>query len=74
MRFSGLPGNATDWISLAATLSADTSYLRWTYTQGERYGSLDFQGLAPGRYEVRVYFSWSSGGHTVHSRYPFVID
>ncbi len=72
--YAGLPGNARDWISLAAADSSDQSYRHWTYTGGSKQGTHTFSGLAPGRYEVRVYFDWSSGGYTVHSRFPFVVS
>lgn len=71
--FAGLPGNRTDWIALTEASRPDNQYGRWTYTQGETRGTHTFAELSPGRYEVRVYFNWSSGGYTVHSRHPFTV-
>lgn len=71
--FQGLPGNEYDWISLASVDYNDQTYLWWSYTQGNRSGFKSFAGLEAGEYEVRVYYDWSSGGYTVHSRYLFTI-
>ena len=71
--FAGLPGNRTDWIALTAASRPDNQYGRWAYTQGETRGTHTFAKLSPGSYEVRVYFNWSSGGYTVHSRHAFTV-
>lgn len=42
--WSGLPGNANDWIALAPDGSADTTALLWVYTGGQAAGSTTFVG------------------------------
>jgi hypothetical protein len=57
VQFSGFPGNAKDWISLAQPGSADDKYIVWKYTEGRQNGTMDFAGLPEGEYEVRSYFN-----------------
>jgi hypothetical protein len=53
--YSGMPGNATDWISVAVYGSADTTYVQWHYTGGAVSGTMQFTGLPGGAYEARAY-------------------
>lgn len=55
--FSGLPGNAQDWISFAEAGSADDKYYRWAYTGGKQSGTIELDGAPEGKYEVRAYFN-----------------
>jgi len=71
--YSGLPGNAQDWITVVRADAPTNTYGEWFYTQGKTSGSHDFNGLPSGNYEVRVYFNWPSGGYTVQDRYPFAV-
>jgi hypothetical protein len=45
--FSGLNGNATDWIALAPSGSPLTAATRWMYTNGGASGSVTFVGGMP---------------------------
>lgn len=77
VRFSGFPGNATDWVTIVPVANADEDYDtdRWSYTDGQVTGSLTFDGLdTAGDYEARGYFDWSGvGGYTVRSRQRFTV-
>ena len=73
VNYANLPGNRQDWITIVAANAPDDSYGEWFYTQGQRSGSRQFRGLAPGNYEVRVYYNWSAGGYVVQDRYAFTV-
>lgn len=54
--FTGLPGNATDWISIAPAGSSDTTVTRWKYSGGTSNGSVLLEGpVSPGMYVARAY-------------------
>jgi len=70
--WSGLPGNNTDWIAIAAAGSADSSVLEWQYTNGATSGSIQFNGFsANGGYEARAYVN---NTNTVIARSPFTVS
>ena len=54
--YSGFLGTFKDWIGIAAKGLADDKYTVWQYTGGSSNGSLTFNGLPYGEYEVRGYF------------------
>ncbi len=68
LTFSGLPGNETDWITLVPSGTPDDDYGTWFYTNGEESGTHVFTGLAPGDYEIRLYFDYPAGGYNVQGR------
>lgn len=70
VEFSGLPGNAQDWISLAQAGTADNAFLTYQYGEGKQSGTLTFDGLAYGDYEVRAYYN---NEYTVRARYAFKV-
>lgn len=70
VQFSGFPGNAKDWISLAQPGSAEDKYILWQYTDGKQSGTMYFAGLPEGNYEVRSYFNNES---KIRSRYEFLV-
>ena len=74
VEFAGLPGNATDWITIVSPSVSDDTYNEWHYTEGRQSGYLTFEGLPVGEYEVRVYFNWSEGGYIVRDRYRFSVS
>jgi hypothetical protein len=57
VNFSGFSGNAKDWISIAQPGSADDKYIVWEYINGNRSGSVSFNGLPYGDYEIRGYYN-----------------
>ena len=71
---SGLPGNPKDWITIVPQGSPDDKYGQWIYTQGQPSGSWTFRGMAPGVYEVRVYFDYPTGGYQVQGRQSFSVE
>ncbi len=74
IQYSGLPGNAQDWIAVSKRGDPDNTYGKWEYTGGKTSGTITIPaGLAPGDYEVRVYFNWPSGGFNVQSRTTFSV-
>jgi len=68
VKFSGLPGNQYDWLTLIKASADDTTYGEWFYTNGQRSGTYSFKPVVPGDYEVRVYFNWPGGGYKVQKR------
>lgn len=73
VRFGGFSGAARDWITVVPAASPHQQYGEWYYTSGARDGSLQFQGLPPGSYEVRGYFDWPAGGYTPRATQPFTV-
>lgn len=75
VEFANLPGNPSDWVSLAKQGAPTDQYEagRWAYTNGERSGSRTFTSLPAGQYEARVYFNWPTGGTTIQARYAFTV-
>lgn len=68
VKWSGLPGNSHDWITLVPVGTSDSTYGEWFYTEGRRSGSHTFSAQIPGDYEIRVYFNWPDGGYVVQKR------
>src|SRR5688500_246181 len=69
--FEGFPGNAQDWIDLSATGTPDASYGPYKYTEGQAAGTLQFDALAPGTYEIRGRFN---NGYDVQARATFTVE
>ncbi|HEX5760402.1 MAG TPA: hypothetical protein VF121_14530 [Thermoanaerobaculia bacterium] len=75
VRWKEMPGNEGDWISIQPVGAPDDSYgATWTYTGGKREGTYEAGQLAPGEYEVRVYYDWPNGGFNVRERVRFRVD
>lgn len=56
--WTGLPGNATDWIAVYPAGSADNgNATAWQYTNGQAAGSFQFSNLPTGLYEARAYLN-----------------
>jgi len=68
--FSGLAGNNDDWITLIKPSASNREYGNWKYTKGETSGSLTFEGMQEGDYEVRVFFGTD---FTIQARHPFKV-
>jgi hypothetical protein len=66
--FSGLPGNAADWITLQEAGKPDDSYGQYFYSDSKKEGTFTFSAVPPGDYEIRIYFDWPAGGYTVQKR------
>ncbi len=82
--FRGFPAT-NDWIAIAAAGAAPGSYGEWHWTDGSatsgrpagtprRDGTLTFQGLAPGSYEVRAFLDWPNGGNTIRASRAFAVQ
>ena len=73
--FSGMPGNARDWISIAKAGSDDTAYLSYVNTSGKTSGTAALRAPQDeGSYELRAYFDDSSGDKTVRGRTTFEVS
>jgi hypothetical protein len=70
---NGLPGNAQDWVSLAKADQSDNQYLSFQYLRGATDTSWSFAAPAPGKYELRVYHDWPSGGYEPVLRLPLEV-
>src|SRR5262249_36783038 len=56
--YTNMPGNQTDWVSLAVQGSPATSFVEYRYTYGSTNGSFNFPGVTPpGTYVARAYFN-----------------
>jgi C1A family cysteine protease len=55
--YANLPGNYTDWISIFKAGAANTQYMQWFYTKGAKSGTMTFNGLAAGQYEMRLFYN-----------------
>jgi len=53
--YSGLPGNARDWIAIAPAGGANTSYTAFVYTNGQTSGTATFTAPADGSYVARAF-------------------
>jgi len=73
IKYSGLPGNQYDWITLVSAENGDSSYGEWFYTKGEKEGTYTFNAQYPGNYEVRVYYNWPKGGYVVQKRLKITV-
>ena len=68
VEFSGLPGNQMDWLTVADASWADTAHGgQWSYTKGQRSGTMKFIAGNPGSYEARLYLNES--GKIVQARF-----
>lgn len=72
--YSGMPGNAQDWITVVGAMAPKDSYGEYFYTEGQTDGDMNFGGLQPGRYEARAYHDWPNGGYEIMSRTPFTVE
>ncbi len=68
IKYSGLPGNQYDWITIVSESAPDSQYGEWFYTYGKASGEYTFKNVPPGRYEVRLYYDWPGGGYAVQGR------
>ena len=55
MTYSGLPGNATDWIAIAPVGSVYTTFVAWVYSNGQTSGTATFTAPAAGSYVARTF-------------------
>ena len=68
--FSGFPGSNEDWITLIKPSASSREYGNWKYTKGVTDGTLTYNGMLEGDYEVRAYFG---ADFTIQVRYPFKV-
>jgi hypothetical protein len=73
VRFTGLPGTGGDWLTIVPHGTPANQYGEWQYANGLQSGTLTFKGLAPGKYEVRAYLNWPSGGYNIAARQIFYV-
>ncbi len=55
VNYAGLPGNFDDWIALAPAGAPSTTYLAYTFTNGQTSGTTSFTAPAGGSYVVRAF-------------------
>ncbi|TVR19398.1 MAG: hypothetical protein EA391_00840 [Balneolaceae bacterium] len=74
VRWHNLPGNNTDWISVAPAGATDRTWgIHWWYIGGDTSGSNTIELVEPGEYEIRVYYNWPAGDYQVQSRLSFQV-
>ena len=61
VKYEGLPGNKTDWITVVPVGTPELWWGEWHYTDGNADGFMTFEGLEEGDYEVRMYYDWPCG-------------
>ena len=57
VEFSGFPGNDKDWIGIAFDGASVKTNEKYFYTRGKLSGTLNFNSLEIGNYEVRGFFN-----------------
>jgi len=55
--YGALPGNARDWIAIAPSGSALTTYGAWAYTGGASSGTATFQAIGAGTWVARAFLN-----------------
>jgi len=55
--YTGFTADSTDWITVVPSTAATNTFNEWHYTTGSPNGTMNFNGLATGDYEVRAYFA-----------------
>ena len=68
VNYSGFPGNASDWINVVPASYKDDQLAQWLLTNGVRSGTMTFNSLPDGEYEVRGYFN---NEYVVRARHRF---
>lgn len=56
VNYAGFLGHPKDWIGIATKDMAEDKYLYWQYTPGTSSGTVTFNGMQHGEYEIRAYF------------------
>jgi len=69
--FANMPGNPTDWIAIAPSGSANTSFTTWRYLSSGN-GSEVFQALPAGQYVARVFEN--NGYNLLGESAPFTVN
>jgi hypothetical protein len=64
-------GNAHDWLTVVPIATPDNKWGPWIFTGAKKSGWFNAGKLAPGAYEVRLYFDWPKGGYTVRDKISF---
>ena len=71
--FENLPAERSDeWITVVRYDAEAGSFRQWKYTGKKERGSLEFVGLARGRYEARYHYA--NGDKEVRARYSFKVE
>lgn len=70
--FNNMPGNSTDWISIAPAGTPSSTYSAWQSTGGTTSGTLNFSGLPTGNYEVRAFYNFQTP-YTIRASASFSI-
>ncbi|MCX7288803.1 MAG: HEAT repeat domain-containing protein [Rhodobacterales bacterium] len=72
IRFSGMPGDAQDYVATAAAGAPNTSYVAYVYTDSQREGSTTLTApTTPGAYELRAFFREDET--TLRASLPFTV-
>jgi hypothetical protein len=71
VEFANFPGNVKDWLTIVNANDPPEKEGQFFYAGGKKSGVFTFKGLPVGDYEVRGFYNWPDGGHTVQVRVPF---
>src|SRR4029079_16782144 len=55
--YAGLPGNAHDWIAIAAAGGPNNSFVAFVYTNGQMSGTATFTAPASGTFVARAFLN-----------------
>lgn len=70
VNYSGLPGNAQDWVGLFVAGAKNEDYLDFLFSGGKNSGVMKFKGLSEGSYEARLFFDDS---YKMEDQFPFTV-
>jgi len=74
VEFFGMPGNSQDWITAVSANAKNDEWGNWQYTDGQASGTFALPVLPAGKYELRAYYDYPTGGYAIQDRLSFTIQ
>jgi len=75
VRFSGVPGNKQDWITVVSSKAPKETYGEWFYLNEKKEGEVEFTTpTEPGPYDIRIYYNWPDGGYEIQQSIQFLVS
>lgn len=73
IKYSGLPGNDQDWITVVKSGAPADDWGIWDYTKGKVNGKYSIVINEPGKYESRIFIDWPTCGFKIMAQQTFTI-